>query len=117
MFGFKKNMSKIKPTALVKDDLAKAWESWSGYALWLREAIDLLPERRRRIQTIDDLISKHETAGDMPQESLSILKEVREWLAEEAETSEIVIVERFKKVKAQHAKVEELRKQLDERNA
>ena len=116
MFGFKKNMDKIKPTALVKDNLAQVWEIWSRYALWLKESIDSLPVQRRRIQTIDDLIYRHETAGDMPQESLSVMKEVRDWLEKEAEMSETSIVERFKKVKAQYAKVEELRKQLDERN-
>ena len=117
MFGLKKKIDKPNPTTLVKDNLAQVWEIWSGYACWLKEAIDSLPEQRRRIQTIDDLIYQHETAGDKSQEFLSTMKEVRDWLEQEAEMSETAIVDRFKNVKAQYALVKELRKQLDERNA
>lgn len=115
MFGFKKKIDKIKPVALIKEDFFKACESWASNASWLGDELDRLPQRHRRIQIVDDIISaKQENSS---QEFLSTMHELRDWLVQLAEYDEQYIVEIFQKVKDSRAKVEALRKQLDERNA
>lgn len=115
MFGFKKKIDKIKPVALIKEDLVKAWELWSSEAGWLWNALDRFPQHHRRIQIVDDIIS--EKQENSSQEFLSTMQELREWLVQLAEQEEQNIVKIFQKVKDSRSKVEALRKQLDERNA